>query len=120
MKDYNLQIQISSPWVMKKINARAKYNSVLFVDYSTFVENIFTAFQSDITFNWFRYQLYKACEEFVHIKRYHDWYRLESNTIDITPNVLAMCLPRDIRRRYFKRDNFYEKYLPRDFTHHYL
>ena len=120
MKDYNLQIQISSPWVMEKLNARAKYNSVLFVDYSPFVENIFTAFQSDITFNWFRYQLYKACEEFVHIKRYHDWYRLESNTIDITPNLLATCLPRDIRRRYFKRDSFYEKYLPRDFTHHYL
>ena len=120
MKDYNLQIQIQSLWVIDKLNARNKYNSVLFVDYSPFVENIFTAFQTDVAFNRFRYQLYKACEEFVHIKRYHNWYRLESNTIYITPNLLASCLPREIRRRYFKRDSFYEKYLPKDFTHHYL
>lgn len=120
MKDYNLQIQISSPWVMEKLNARAKYNSVLFIDYSPFVENIFNTFETDIAFNWFRYQLYKYCEPYVHIKRYHDGYRLESSTLDINMNILAQCLPRDIRRRYFKRDDFYEKYLPREFNYHYL
>ena len=120
MKDYQLTIQITSPWVIEKLNARAYYNSVLFVDYSQFVENIFTSFDSDITFNWFRYQLYKMCEEYVHIKRYSNWYRLESNPIDITPTQLATCLPRNIRRRYFKRDNFYEKYIPREFNYHYL
>lgn len=120
MKDYNLEIQIQSIWVVDKINARAKYNSVLFVDYCPFVENIFNSFESDIAFNWFRFQLYQACEEHVHIKRYHDWYRLESWNIFITPNLLATCLPREIRRRYFKRDSFYEKRLPRDFNYHYL
>lgn len=120
MKDYKLQIQICSPWVIDKINARSKYNSVLFVDYSKFVEDIFTSFESDIAFNWFRYQLYQACEEHVHIKRYSNWYRLESKTIDISPTLLATCLPRDKRRRYFKRDSFYEKYIPRDFTYHYF
>lgn len=105
---------------MEKLNARAKYNSVLFVDYSPFVENIFTSFESDITFNWFRYQLYKWVEEFVHIKKYSNWYRLESNTIDISPQLFAMCLPREIRRRYFKRDSFYEKYYPKEFNYHLL
>lgn len=95
-------------------------NSVLFVDYSEFVEQIFTSFQTDVAFNRFRYQLYKGVEDFVHIKKYHNWYRLESNTIYITPNLLASCLPRDIRRRYFKRDSFYEKRLPRDLNYHYL
>ena len=102
------------------MNARAKINSVLFIDYTPFVENIFNAFESDITFNRFRYQLYNTCKEFVHVKKYHNGYRLESNTIYITPNLFAMCLPKKIRRRYFKRDDFYEKYLPKDFTHHYL
>lgn len=120
MKDYNLQIQIQSPWVMEKINARAKYNSVLFVDYTPFVENIFNAFNSDITFNWFRYQLYKCIEDKVHIKKYSSWYRLESNTLNISMQQFACCLPRDIRRRYFKRDEFYEKYFPREFNYHLL
>ena len=120
MKDYNLEIQISSPWVMEKLNARAKYNSVLFIDYTPFVENILNSFESDITFNWFRYQLYEAVKEFVHIKRYHDWYRLESTNIYINPNLFAMCLPKNIRRRYFKRDNFYEKYIPKNLDYHYL
>ena len=120
MKDYKLTIQIQSPWVVEKINARAKYNSVLFVDYSKFVENVFTAFNTDIAFNWFRYQLYTYCEQYVRIKRYHNWYRLESWEIDIPCNTLAYCLPKNIRRRYFKYDDFYEKYLPKDFTHHYL
>ena len=115
-----MEIQIQSLWVIEKLNAKNKLNSVLFVDYSPFVENVFTAFNTDVSFNWFRYQLYRAVEEFVHIKKYHNWYRLESNTIYITPNLFASCLPREIRRRYFKRDDFYEKYVPRDFTHHYL
>lgn len=121
MKDYNLTIQINSPWVMEKLNARAKYNSVLFIDYTKIVEQIFNSFESDITFNWFRFQLYDACKEFVKIKRYHNWYRLESHPIYITPNLLAICLPRTIRRRYFKRDNFYEKrILKQEKDYHYL
>lgn len=119
MKDYKLQIQITSPWIVEKLNARAKYNSVLFIDYSKFVENIFTSFDTDVAFNWFRYQLYNAVQEYVHIKKYSNGYRLESNTIDIPPTLLATCLPTKIRRRYFKRDDFYEKYFPRDFTYHY-
>lgn len=120
MKDYNLEIQVQSIGVIEKINARTKYNSVLFVDYCPFVENIFNSFQSDVAFNRFRFQLYQAVEEFVHIKRYHNGYRLESGTIFITPHLLATCLPRDIRRRFFKRDSFYEKRLPRQFNYHYL
>lgn len=120
MKDYNLVIQIMSPWIIEKLNARWKKNSVLFVDYSPIVQQIFNSFQKDDEFDLFRFKLYTACQEFVQIKQYSNWYRLESKEIYITPNLLATCLPKEIRRRYFKRDDFYEKYFIKDDTYHYL
>jgi len=120
MKDYNLTIQICSPWIVEKLDMRAKYNSVLFVDYCDRVKDIFYSFQTDKQFNVFMFSLYTACQEYVKIKKYSNWYRLESDPIFITPHCLANCLPRDIRRRYFKRDEFYEKYVPREFNFHYL
>lgn len=120
MKDYQLTIQICSPWVVEKLDMRAKYNSVLFVDYTEYVQDIFNCFETDKQFNLFRFELYISCQELVKIKKYHDWYRLESDPINISMHTLASCLPREIRRRYFKRDNFYEKRLPKEFNYHYL
>lgn len=120
MKDYNLTIQICSPWIVEKIDYMSKYNSVLFVDYCERVKDIFYSFQTDKDFNRFRFNLYTACQEYVRIKKYHDGFRLESDQIEITPHCLAVCLPREIKNRYFKRDNFYEKYIPREFNFHYL
>lgn len=121
MKDYNLIIQINSPWIIEKLNARWKKNSVLFVDYSEIVRQIFESFETDEEFDNFRYSLYTACQEFVKIKQYSNWYRIESKEIYISQNLLAVCLPRKIRRRYFKRDSFYEKrYLKDDKYHYYL
>ena len=51
MKDYNLVIQISSPWIVEKLDMRAKYNSVLFVDYTPIVEQIFYSFKTNIKKN---------------------------------------------------------------------
>lgn len=120
MKDYHLTIQICSPWVVEKLDYISKLNSVLFVDYCDRVKDIFYSFETDKDFNLFRFKLYTICQEYVRIKHYSDWYRLESDPIYITMNALANCLPRELRRRYFKRDNFYEKYLPRDLNYHYL
>lgn len=122
MKDYNLQIQIISPWIVEKLDMRAKYNSVLFYDYTEIVKEIFYSFKTDRQFNIFRYCLYTVVQEQVKIKKYHDWFRLESWIIYISPNVLANCLPREIRKTYFKRDNFYEKRIFKvdEFNYHYL
>lgn len=120
MKDYNLVIQINSPWVVEKLNARSKKNSVLFVDYSEVVKDIFNDFETDEDFDLFRFKLYTAVQDFVRIKTYSWWYRMESWEIYITPNLLAVCLPRKIRRRYFKRDSFYEKRLIKDDKYHYM
>ena len=120
MKDYNLTIQICSPWVVEKLDYMSKYNSVLFVDYCDRVRDIFYAFETDKEFNLFRFKLYTICQEYVKIKKYSDGYRLESDPINITANALANCLPRELRRRYFNYDKFYEKYLPREFNYHYL
>lgn len=120
MKDYNLVIKIASPWVVEKLDMRAKYNSVLFVDYTKIVEDIFDAFNTDKEFNLFRFELYTSIQNHVHIKKYSNWYRLESWEIYIDQSILAICLPRDIRRRFFKRDSFYEKrFLKNDLNYHY-
>lgn len=119
MKDFHLTIQISSP-VVDKLDYMSKYNSVLFVDYCERVQDIFYSFNTDKEFNLFRFKLYTICQEYVRIKKYNDGYRLESDPINITMNALANCLPRDLRRRYFVYDKFYEKYVPREFNYHYL
>lgn len=107
---------------MEKLDMRAKYNSVLFYDYSEIVKEIFYSFETDNQFNLFRYCLYTACQENVKVKKYSNWYRLESGIIYISPNLLANCLPRTIRKKYFKRDKFYEKRILKsdEFNYHYL
>lgn len=119
MKDYQLTIQICSP-VVEKLDYLSKFNSVLFVDYTDNVLDIFNCFTSDKEFNLFRFKLYTLCQEYVRIKKYSNWYRLESDPINITMNALATCLPKEIRRRYFNYDNFYEKYVPKEFNYHYI
>jgi len=119
MKDYNLTIQINSPWIIEKLNYLWKANSVLFVDYSPIVADIFRDFQTDKDFNLFRFKLITTCRDYVKIKKYHNWYRLESDEINISQNILWLCLPRKIRVKYFKRDNLYEKYYLKEDLHHY-
>lgn len=111
MKDYELIITITSPWVVEKLNYTAKANSVLFVDYSKIVEKIFNDFETDKEFDLFRFNLCVACRDFTTIKQYHNWYRIESPNIEITQNLLANCLPKRIRKKYFMYDNLYERYL---------
>lgn len=78
-------------------------------------------FETDTAFNRFRFQLYRKVQDQVIIKRYTNGYRLESNELYISPNTLAECLPKNIRRRFFKYDDFYEKrYLRNDLNYHYL
>lgn len=121
MKDYNLIIKIQSLWQVEKLNYLTKANSVRFVDYSQIVDDMFHQFKTDKEFNLFRFNLYTVVQDYVHISKYHDGYRLESWEIYIHPSVLANCLPREIRRRFFKRDSFYEKrYLKSDLNYHYL
>lgn len=109
--NYKLIIQITSPWVVEKLNYRAKANSVLFIDYTKIVEKIFNEFETDKDFDLFRFKLCTACRDFTKIKTYHNGYRIESPEIEITENLFATCLPKRIRAKYFKYDNFYEKYL---------
>lgn len=111
MKRVELKIQIMSPGVVEKLNYLSKCNSVLFIDYSKIVEKIFNDFETDKDFNLFRFKLCTVCWDYVKIKQYKDWYRLESPEIDITTNCLANCLPKKIRVKYFYYDKFYEKYI---------
>jgi hypothetical protein len=121
MKDYELIITINSPWVVEKLDYIAKYNSVLFVDYSKIVEKIFQEFETDKDFNLFRFKLCTACRDFTKIKQYNNWYRIESPNIEITQNLLANCLPRRIRVKYFYYDKFYERYIIKnDLNYHRL
>jgi hypothetical protein len=120
-KYYKLVIQITSPWVVEKIDYISKCNSVLFVDYTKIVENIFRDFETDKDFNLFRFKLCTLCRDFTKIKQYSNWYRIESPEIEITQNALANCLPRKIRVKYFYYDKFYERYLLKsDFNLHLL
>jgi hypothetical protein len=110
MKRIELKIQIMSPWVVEKLNYRAKANSVIFIDYNKLVEKIFNEFETDKEFDLFRFKLCLVCRDYVKIKQYQNWYRLESKEIDITTNCLANCLPKKIRTKYFYYDKFYERY----------
>ena len=119
MKDYKLTIQINSPWVIKKLDYNGKFNSVRFIDYSKIVDDIFREFETDKQFNLFRFELCQLCRDMVKIKQYSNWYRIESPEIDITPNQLAICLPRKIKNKYFKYDKFYERYFIKNDLYHY-
>lgn len=119
MKDYKLTIQINSPWVIEKLDYIWKCNSVWFIDYSKIVEKIFTEFDTDKDFNLFRFELCMLSWDYVRIKQYSNWYRIESPEIDITPNQLAICLPKKIRNKYFRYDKFYERYIIKDDLYHY-
>lgn len=119
MKDYKLTIQINSPGIMQKLDYITKYNSVRFVDYTKIVEDIFREFETDKQFNLFRFELCQLCWDMVKLKQYSNWYRIESQPIDITPNQLAICLPRKIKNKYFKYDKFYEKYFLKENLYHY-
>lgn len=121
MKDYKLTIQINSPWVVEKINYLSKANSVFFIDYSQVVAEIFEDFETDKDFNLFRFELCTLFRDKVRIKKYNNGYRIESKEIDVSTNQLAICLPRRIRKKYFRYDNFYEKYfLLNNLYHYYL
>lgn len=119
MKDFKLIIQINSPGVVEKLDYIGKYNSVWFIDYSKTVEDIFREFNTDKEFNLFRFELCQLCRDRVKIKQYSNWYRIESWEIEITPNQLAICLPRKIKNKYFRYDKFYEKYFIKDDKYHY-
>lgn len=119
MKDFKLTIQINSPWVVQKLDYIAKSNSVRFIDYNKIVEDIFREFETDKDFNMFRFELCVLCRDLVKIKQYNWWYRIESWEIDITPNQLAICLPKKIRNKYFRYDKFYEKYIIKNDLYHY-
>lgn len=119
MKDFRLTIQINSPWVVEKLDYISKCYSVWFVDYSKIVEDIFREFDTDKDFNLFRFELCTLSRDIVKIKQYKDWYRIESDPIDITQNQLAICLPKKIRNKYFRYDKFYEKYFLKDDLYHY-
>lgn len=119
--NYKLIIQITSPWVVNKLNYTSKANSVLFVDYTKIVEKILNEFENDKDFDQFRFKLCTACRDFTKIKIYNNWYRIESPEIEITENMLALCLPKRIRAKYFKYDNLYERYLlKRDLNFYYI
>lgn len=119
MKDFKLTIQINSPWVVEKLDYIAKSNSVRFIDYSKIVEDIFREFETDKDFNLFRFELCTISRDNVKIKHYNNWYRIESQEIEITPNQLAICLPKKIRNRYFYYDKFYERYMIKNNLYHY-
>lgn len=119
MKDFKLVIQINSPGVVEKLDYIAKCYSVWFVDYSKIVEKIFMEFETDKEFNLFRFELCTLVRDMVKIKQYSNWYRIESGEIEITPNQLAICLPRKIRNKYFRYDKFYERYMIKNDLYHY-
>ena len=119
MKDFNLIIQINSPWIVEKLDYNAKSESVRFVDYSKIVDEIFGQFETDKQFNLFRFELCTMYRDYIKIKQYHNWYRIESWPIEITPNNFALCLPKKIRNKYFKYDKFYEKYFIKNDLYHY-
>lgn len=119
MKDFKLIIQINSPWIVPKLDYVWKYNSVWFIDYTKNVDDIFREFETDKQFNLFRFELCQLCRDNIRIKKYQNWYRIESPEIEITPNQLAICLPRKIKNKYFRYDKFYEKYFLKDDLYHY-
>lgn len=98
-----------------------KANSVVFIDYSKIVDDIIKEFNTDKEFNLFRFELCILCRDIVKIKQYQNWYRIESPEIDITPNQLAICLPKRLELNILDTINSTKRYIIKsDLYHYYL
>lgn len=115
-----LTVKIES-WFVNKIDKYAKMYSVWFVDYDYFMECILDSFNTVEELNYFRLCLYNAYCWYVEIKRVRkselncpeeSGYRLTSENIYCSADVVAQCLPLHIRRKFFD----YDKQLGRFFA----
>lgn len=107
-----------STW-LNKFNARLKKNSVYFYDYDNYVKFIIDNLSYSELWK-LRLNIYKFCHDkikFTNFKEsdlnggYFEWVKLHSDIIDIDVSDFALLLPsRDLRKKYFVRDEIRERY----------
>lgn len=118
MTRFHCVITIFHPFFEKKLDARWKFDSVWFNEYSLFFEKIIqdmnwteiNKFKLNL-FNWYKHHL--SCVKVSQIINGSvvDWYSIVSENFNVPSHVIACCIPnRKIRDKYFEYDCLREKY----------
>ena len=107
-------------WQFDRIDKYAKMFSVKYYDYDEFVEDILNSFNSDYDLFKFHLNLFNAYRGYISTQEVivnsvygpkQKMVNIKSEVISVSPNVLAMCLPLYVRKKFFD----YDKYLGRFF-----
>ena len=123
---YHLTIRIFNDFFEKKLDSRWKISSVWFDDYDYIVEKIFHD-MSVSEINEFKLKLFNAFRDqldWCRVVKYdnweiYDWYMIPWYTFDVPSSLIALCIPRKVRDKYFDYDWLRERYhIKSEFIYH--
>lgn len=110
-----MRLEIMFDWTFDCIDKYAKMFSVKYVDYDDFVDEILSSFHTDYDLYKFHLNLYNAYRWYIENKSVvvseeykpsQKMYKICSDHINVSPNVLAMCLPLYVRKKFFDYDRY--------------
>lgn len=108
-----MRLEIRFNWTFDRIDKYAKMFSVHYIDYDEIVEDILNFFHTDYDLYKFHLNLYNAYiwyieKESVIVSEINrpiqKMVKIWSDPITVSPNVLAMCLPLYVRKKFFDYD----------------